>query len=133
MAKKRKTKHEPMWRLINSVCHLAEEWESREIPGDEDSSISDALLTGAAIMSTMDVYVLRLAQFIEKTETGLPCELPAPPPDDMAPLWQDFVRLPDVVDFDRPARLMLKRAKKRMGELGVRVAGMLETLESGEL
>ena len=132
MAKKRKTKHEPMCRLIDSVCHLAEECESMEIPGAEDSFISDTLLTGAAIMSTMDVYVLRLAQFIEKRETGIDCELPDGPPDEMAPLWQEFARLPDVVDFDRPARMMLKRAKKRMGELGVRVASMLEEIGDDE-
>jgi hypothetical protein len=47
----------------------------------------------------------------------------------MAPIWQEFARLPDVVDFDRPARLLLKRAKKRMGQLGVRVADMLETIQ----
>jgi len=129
--KKKKKKTEPMCRLIDSVCHLAEEWESK-IPPDEDIYPSNILLTGAAIMSTMDVYVLRLAQYIEKRQTGIDCELPDGPPDEMAPLWQEFVRLPDVVDFDRPARIMLKRAKKRMGELGVRVASMLEEISDGE-
>ena len=126
--KKKNKKPEPMQRLIELVCHLAEEWESKVPPGAEGFCPSDTLLTGAAIMSAMDVYVLRLAQYIEKTETGLHCEVPDPPPDEMAPLWAEFARLPDVVDFDRPARLMLKRAKKRMGQLGVRVAAMLETI-----
>jgi hypothetical protein len=126
--KKKNKKTEPMQGLIELVCHLAEEWESKVPPGAEGFCPSDTLLTGAAIMSTMDVYVLRLAQYIEKTEMGLECEVPDPPPDEMAPLWAEFARLPDVVDFDRPARLMLKRAKKRMGQLGVRVAAMLETI-----
>ena len=130
--KKKNKKTEPMCRLIDLVCHLAEEWESK-IPMDAEGFCpSNTLLTGAAIMSTMDVYVLRLAQYIEKRETGIDCEMPDGPPDEMAPLWQEFARLPDVVDFDRPARMMLKRAKKRMGELGVRVASMLEEIGNDE-
>ena len=126
--KKKKKKPEPMWRLIDSVCHLAEELESKYPPDESGFCPSNTLLTGAAIMSHMDVYVLRLAQYIEKRETGIDCEMPDEPPNEMAPLWQEFARLPDKVDFDRPARMMLKRAKKRMGELGVRVAAMLETI-----
>lgn len=129
--KKKKKKPEPMWRLIDSVCHLAEEWDSKILVA-EDIYPSNILLDGAAIMSTMDVYVLRLAQYIEKRQTGIDCEMPDGPPDEMAPLWQEFARLPDVVDFDRPARMMLKRAKKRMGELGVRVASMLEEIGDDE-
>jgi len=129
--KKKNKKPEPMWRLIDSVCHLAEEWESKILVA-ENLCPSDTLLAGAAIMSTMDVYVLRLAQYIEKRETGIDCEMPDEPPNEMAPLWQEFARLPDIVDFDRPARMMLKRAKKRMGELGVRVASMLEEIGNDE-
>lgn len=130
--KKKKKKPEPMWRLIDSVCHLAEELESKYPPDESGFCPSNTLLTGAAIMSKMDVYVLRLAQYIEKRQTGIDCEMPDQPPDVLVPLWQEFAKLPDVVEFDRPARMMLKRARKRMGELGVRVASMLEEIGDDE-
>ena len=124
MAKKRK--RPAAWsnaRLIDELLTMALEH------GDiETESFEPTISGGAAALAVMDKYVLQLAQYVETEGCVADAEIPVQPPQLLTHVWERFAAISNEGRFTGSHRATIRRAKRRMSELGMRAASMLEQL-----
>ena len=122
MAKKRRKP------AVYSNAHLVDRLIECAVAYGDGEDMEPTVSAGAAALALMDKYVLQLAQYMETEALDIPIELPPQPPQLLTTVWERFAAAANDDRYAGRYRATMRRAKRRMSELGMRAAIMLEQL-----
>ena len=125
MARKRKK------TVVYSNAQLVDRLIECAVAYGDGEAMEPTVSAGAAALAVMDKYVLQLAQYMETESLNIPVQLPPQPPQLLTVVWEKFAAAANDERYKNEYRLIMRRTKRRMSELGMRAAIMLEQLGEG--